>query len=232
MTILKNLITIALCAIAISAISQNGIYWSAPIEVAPSSFGNKSSRVALLSDGSPVAIWGNGSKIYFSHFENGNFTTPIQINTNGISPDIYTFGGLGLATFGDKIFIVFEDFATGVHLVRSDNGGQTFELPVSVFDPPPGEWATIPSVGTDDMGNPLVSVLWELDNETNARYVMIRSDNGGQTFGLPAVASDPADGEYVCECCPSDIYSKGNEVFLVFRNNDNNLTGHVGQPKQ
>ena len=223
MTIQKILTTLALCAITINAISQNGIYWSTPIEVAPSSFDDQSPRVALLSDGSPVAIWGKGSKIYFSKMEGGSFTAPVEINTNGISPDIYSFGGLSIATFEDKIFMVFEDFATGIHLVRSDDGGQTFELPVSVFDPPPGEWATIPSVGTDGMGNPLVSVLRELTNETNARYVMMRSDDGGQSFGPPTVASDPAQGEYVCECCPSDIYAQGNDVFLVFRNNDNNL---------
>ena len=217
------LICLFLIALSTQAISQNGIFWSDPIEVAPSSFDDKSPRVALLSDGTPVVIWGKGSNIFFSKMEGGEFIGPVDINTNGISPDIYSFGGIDLATAGDKIFIVYEDFNTGVHLVRSDDGGATFALPVSVFDPPAGLWATLPSVGADDMGNPLVSVLRELTNETQAQYVLMRSDDGGQTFTQPAVASGPADGEYVCECCTSDIYSQGNVVFLTFRNNDNNL---------
>ena len=197
-------------------VAQNGIYWSPPIEVASPLFDDKSPRIALFDDGSPAVIWGKGSTIYFSRMEGSNFTTPFEINTNGVSPDIYGFGGIDLAIFENKIFIVYEDFVTGVHLVCSHDGGQTFELPVSVFDPPAGEWATLPSVGTDDLGNPLVSVLRELTNETQARYVMMRSNDGGQTFGPPVVASEPADGEYVCECCPSTIYSKGDDVFLVF----------------
>ncbi len=223
MSIHKSLFIFALFTLTTGVNSQNGIYWSSPIEVAPSSFDDKSPRVAILSDGSPVAIWGKGSKIYFSKMEGDEFISPVEINTNGISPDIYSFGGIDLATSGNKIFIVYEDFNTGVHLVRSEDGGAKFELPVSVFAPPAGLWATLPSVGTDDQGNPLVSVLRELSNETQAQYVLMRSDDGGLTFTTPTVANEPANGEYTCECCPSDIYSKGNDVFLAFRNNDNNL---------
>ena len=203
--------------------SQSGIYWSEPMPVAESSFGDDSPKMQVLADGSPVTIWGKTDKIYFSRWENGSFTEPVQLNTNGIPPDIYGFGGLGLATWHDRVFVVFESFGNGIHLLRSEDGGQNWELPVEVFNPPVGEWATLPSVATDDNGNPLVSVLRELANETNARYVMMHSTDGGMTFSDPIVASDPAPGEYVCECCPSTIFSRGNDVWLAFRNNDDNL---------
>lgn len=223
MSIHLKLIAAISCFFVTNGISQNGIYWSTPIEVAPSSFDDKSPKVAVLSDGTPAVIWGKASTIYFSKMEGSEFNAPVIINTNGITPDIYSFGGIDLATSGDKVFIVYEDFNTGVHLVRSEDAGQTFELPVSVFDPPAGLWATLPSVGTDDLGNPLVSVIRETTSETQGRYIFMRSDDGGLTFTMPTVASEPAAGEYVCECCPSDIFSKGNDVFLVFRNNNNNL---------
>jgi len=213
-----------LCVSApMGAIAQNGIYWSEPIAVAESSFGNYSPRIALLADGTPAALWGKNAKIYFSKMQGNEFSAPLEINTNGISPDVYNFGGIDLAADGDRVFVTFEDFTAGIFFILSENGGETFELPVNVFDPPSGEWATLPSVGIDGQGNPLVSVLREKSNETNARYIMMRSDDGGLTFGPPVVASEPALGEYVCECCPSDIYAKGDQVWLVFRNNNNNL---------
>ena len=223
----KKILAIATFATCCQVASgQAGIFWSDPVAVAASSFGGDSPRIALLADGSPIVLWGKSglnAKIYFSWLENGQFTDPVQINTNGIGPEVYSFGGLDLATHGDAVFLVFENFSNGIFLVRSTDGGQTFELPISVFDPPPGDWATLPSVAADDNGNPLVSVIRELANETQARYVMMRSTDGGQTFGPPVVASEPAAGEYVCECCPSDIFSKNDNVWLAFRNNDNNL---------
>jgi hypothetical protein len=206
--------------------AQNGIFWSDPVTVAASTFGDDSPRIALLADGSPAVLWGKSglnAKIYFSRWNNDAFTDPMQINTNGLAPEVYSFGGLDLATHGSHVFLVFENFNNGIFLVRSTDGGQSFELPVSVFDPPPGDWATLASVGVTDAGNPLVSVIRQLTNETEARYVMMRSADGGLTFSLPVVASEPANGEFVCECCPSDIFSKNDNVWLAFRNNDNNL---------
>ncbi len=222
----KILLSGILVFFTLTAYVQNGIHWTSPVTVATASFGDDSPRIALLADGSPAVLWGKsglGAKIYFSRWDNGAFTDPLQINTNGIGPEVYSFGGLDLATHGDAVFLVFENFSNGIFLVRSTDGGQSFELPVSVFDPPPGDWATLASVATDDNGNPLVSVIRELTNETQARYVMMRSTDGGLTFSPPVVASEPANGEYVCECCPSDIFSKNDNVWLAFRNNDNNL---------
>ncbi len=182
--------------------------------------------MGLLSDGRLVAVWGkpgSSPKIYFAHGDGSSFETPVQLNTAGIPPDIYGFGGLDMAVFENKIFVVFENFDLGVQLLRSEDGGATFLPPVSVYDPPASDWTTLASVAVDAQGNPMVSVIQALASEENARYIMVRSEDGGASFLPPVVASEPAAGEYVCECCPSDIRVAGDTVWLVFRNNFDNL---------
>lgn len=202
--------------------AQEGIQWSNPIEVSTSA-ADKIPVVDLLQGNIPVVIWGNNSTIYFSKMIDGEFTSPLELSTGGVSPDIYSFGGIDMATSGNQIYIVFENFTNGIFLIRSLDGGETFEEPVNVIDPVQGKWATLPSIDIDDNNNLLVSVILENANETEANYIVMRSLDGGQSFGLPVEASTTADGDYVCECCPSDLYTKGDNVWLVFRNNDNNI---------
>ncbi|MBI5915770.1 MAG: T9SS type A sorting domain-containing protein [Bacteroidetes bacterium] len=202
------------------------IVWSEPTEVAPSSFGASSPKLALLPGGVPVAVWGKSGtspKIYFSRMSSGSFEAPVQLSTGSIPPDIYGFGGLDLAVSGNRIYVVFENFDAGVHLLRSEDGGQTFLPETTVFDPPASDFTTLASLAVDQGGNPLVSVIRELASETQARYITVRSEDGGLTFLPPVVASEPAAGEFVCECCPSDLLVSGDSVWLVFRNNNNNL---------
>ena len=201
--------------------SQVTVDWSDPIPVVAQ--GNRSPVIGLLSDGTPVAMWGSSGTIYYSRLENGAFTSATEISTGNVSPDIYTFGGLDMAIHQNTVFIVFENFTNGVYLIRSQDGGDNFDAPVNVYDPPPGKWATLASVSTDDQGNPIVSVIFENTNETEGQYILMTSPDGGESFSDPVIASEPADGEYVCECCPSAIHSQGNDIWLVFRNNDNNL---------
>ncbi len=202
------------------------IAWSQPVAVASSTFGASSPKIGKLENGRIAAVWGktgSSPKIYFTTGDGTNFEPPMQLNTGGVAPDIYGFGGLDMAVFGNKIYVVFENFDAGIHLLRSEDGGATFLPPVTVFNPPPIDWTTLASIAVDGQGNPIISVIRELSTEINARYIVLRSENGGESFLPPVVASEPADGEYVCECCPSDMVVSGDSVWLVFRNNFNNL---------
>jgi type IX secretion system substrate protein len=201
---------------------QVGIQWSAPIDVSITS-GNKSPIVGILENGSPALIWGNGSKILFSKMVDNAFITPIELSTGGNTPDIYSFGGIDMDIKENQIFIVFENFDNGVFIIKSSDSGDSFQAPVNVYNPLPGKWATLPSVVIDDSGNPLVSVILENTNETQGQHIMMRSIDGGATFGPPIVANEPAAGDFVCECCPADIYTQGEDIWFIFRNNDNNL---------
>ena len=203
-------------------LAQNGIQWSDPIDVSLTS-GNKSPVVGTFNDGNPVLIWGNGSTILFTKMVDGLFIQPITVPTGSNSPNIYSFGGIDMAIKDNQIFIVYENFDNGIFIIKSSDEGNSFQAPVNVYDPIPGKWATLSSVAIDDNGNPLVSVILENTNETQGQFVMMRSLDAGDTFTSPVVASEAANGDYVCECCPSDIYTAGEDVWLVFRNNDNNL---------
>lgn len=212
---------LVLLCLHVKLAAQNEIQWPEAVEVSTS--GNSSAVVDVLEDGTPVVIWGQGSNIFFSKMENGAFTDPVQVSTGNQSPNIYSFGGLDMAAQGNTIYMVFEQFTNGVFLIRSLDGGNSFDEPVNVYDPVPGKWATLPSVTINDNGDPLVSVILENTNETDGEYIVMHSTDQGQSFSEPVVANGPADGDYVCECCTSTIYAEEEKVWLIFRNNNNNL---------
>lgn len=200
---------------------QTTVQWADPIDIAGGGQGTGSPRIALNPDGSPAVLWGKGGSapaILFSRWQDGAFTTPVQISTGGVSPGIYDFGGLDLAIYGDTVYVAFERIDKGIYLARSTNRGDSFEPPVPVYKSNAGPLVTLPSVAVTPQGVVLVSYLFELANETNAVYHLARSTDGGKTFSQPVVASTPAGGDYVCECCPSDMLCQGDSVWLAFRN--------------
>jgi Secretion system C-terminal sorting domain len=204
--------------------AQNGLLWSAPLPISSLSFGTASPRLTLLSNGNPAAIWGTSNKIWFSKMENGLFIAPQELNTGGIAPGIYDFGGLDIAASGDHIFVVFEKFQQGIFCIRSIDNGATWQTPVTVFSNATGHGSTISSLAVDALGNPMVSFLYQLSNETNANVQLVRSLDAGQTFSVLSDASAPAGGDFVCECCYQDILPAGGDtVFVAFRNNRSNI---------
>ncbi len=208
--------------------SQNGLSWSAPVPVAASSFGNLSPRMALLADGTPVAVWGKTGavpQIWCATWADTAFAAPVQVSTGSIVPGIYEFGGLDLATAGQRVFVVFENFDQGIFLVRSDDGGANWQAPVTVFATPPGMGNTISAITTDATGNPLVTFLLQTSAETDARVQLARSTDGGASFTISGNASAPAgDNGQVCECCYQDLLTAGGDtVFVAFRANRDNL---------
>jgi hypothetical protein len=203
---------------------QNGLLWSTPLPISTLAFGSASPRLTLLPDGNPAAVWGTQTKIWFSKKENGLFLAPIEINTGSIVPGIYDFGGLDIAASGTHVFIVFERFQQGIFCVRSEDAGNTWSAPVTVFSNATGRASTISSVSVDNNGNPMVSFLYQLSNETNANVQLVRSLDAGLTFSVVTNASTPAGGDFVCECCYQDILPTGGDtVFVAFRNNQANL---------
>ncbi|TNE57222.1 MAG: exo-alpha-sialidase [Bacteroidetes bacterium] len=200
--------------------AQAVVNWSDPIPVAPSGLGTASPRLVLDDTGNPMILWGQGGStptIRLARWSNGSFSTPVEVGTGNRTPGIYDFGGLDLAVHQDTVYVVFEHIMPGIYLARSVDGGQTFEDPVAVFTPGAGKIVTLPSVAADNAGNPMVSYLYEAGNESDAVYHLARSADAGASFLPPVVASAPADGDYVCECCPSDIISAGDSVWLAFR---------------
>lgn len=209
--------------------AQNGLSWSPPVSVASVSFGSANPRFALLPGGVPVAVWGKATttpKIWCARWDGSAFTTPVEVNTGGLLPGLYDFAGIDVATAGQKVFVVFEktDSGPGIFLVRSDDGGDTWQDPDTVFIAPSDMLVTISAIAVDGAGNPMVSFLLQTSTETNAHVHLARSIDGGLTFPTSTNASFPVDGGQACECCYQDILPLGGDtVFVAFRANRSNL---------
>lgn len=204
------------------------IFFSDPIPVAENTYGNKAPRISLLEDGSPVVYFGKSGanpSLYVVRGVLGEFETPVSIPINNLDVNLWS-GELGpqIATFGNTIYVVYEVYGDGIYVSTSTDGGDTWADPVSTVDLAPGRYATLPSIGVDLLGNPIVNFITTNSSEQDALFEVVRSLDGGQTFELPTVANVSADGGEVCECCTAGIMSDSDgDIFLSFRNNDNNI---------
>ncbi len=205
------------------------LFISDSIVVSTEGTSTRAPRIALLEDNSPVIYWGksgSNSALYLAIWDNTTaaFGDPISINTGSATADIWG-GSLGpqIVTQGNTMFIVFENYGEGIYCGKSIDGGQTFADPVSVWDAPAGRVATLPSVAISPNGNPVVSFITTNFNEQEALYEVAKSNDGGLSFSLPAVANEVVDGTEVCECCMGSIVAPSeDEIYISFRNNDDN----------
>ncbi len=205
--------------------AQSGLLWSDAITIAPASYGVASPRITMLPGGNPAVVWGELSgHIWFSKWDNGAFTTPLHIETNGTEPGVYDFGGVDIAYGGQKLFIVFENFTQGIFVTRSDDFGASWQTPVQAIGVPGGSATTLSSIEVDADGNPIVTTLFQNSNETNAVVRLARSYDGGNTFTVFSDANEPSTGEFVCECCYQDILPGNDDtIYVAYRNNRNNI---------
>ncbi|MFN0035589.1 MAG: T9SS type A sorting domain-containing protein [Saprospiraceae bacterium] len=205
--------------------AQTTVQWSDSTVVTSTPNPITAPRVALLPDGTPLVTWGVSgnnipSQIWCSRFENGAFSTPVGVVQSPAEPDLFGFGGYEVAVSDSQVFVVFEQIQQGILLARSDDGGLTFDPPTTVQSPISGGYVTISSVTVDGTGNPVVSYIRE---KNGATYQVRRSTDGGFNFDDPVTANTPAPGGAVCECCASDLLASGDSVWMVFRNNNQNL---------
>ncbi|MDO8368683.1 MAG: hypothetical protein Q7T20_17930 [Saprospiraceae bacterium] len=203
--------------------AQTIVQWSDSVVITTTPQPITAPRIALLKDGTPFVTWGTSgspSQIWCARFENGAFTTPVGVVQDPIDPSLFGFGGFDVAVSDSLVFIVFEQIQEGIFLSRSDDGGLTFAPPNLVQGPISGGYATLASVAVDGTGNPLVSYIHD---QNGATYKIRRSEDGGINFLDPVTASTPSDGDAVCECCTSDLITSGDSVWLLYRNDNNDL---------
>ena len=149
----------------------------------------------------------------------------VQIPLGGISLDLWS-GQLGpqIAAHGNSVYVVFESYGEGIFCSRSLDGGQSFDLPVSTVDLEPGRYATLPTITTDNDGNPIVGFITTNASEQDANYEVAVSQDGGVSF-LPTTTVDPpAAGETPCECCPASmVVDTDDNLYVSYRNNIANV---------
>ena len=191
------------------------------------SYGRKSPKIAVNAAGEIMVFWmRTGSEAFFiSTLINGVFSTPVQIPFGGINPNLWS-GSLGpnMASEGDDVYVTFEVYGDAIYVSHSSDAGETWGDPVAAFVPPQGRKATIPVIAVDADGQPYVAYVNTNNSEADAYYGMVRSTDFGETFLAEVDVSIESDGDEVCECCNGHIDVADNgDVYVAFRNNDNNL---------
>jgi len=146
---------------------------------------------------------------------------PIGLVQAPDEPLLYGFGGYDMAVSDSQVFVVFEQQQQGIFLARSNDRGDTFGSPTSVQGAVPGGYAILSAATVDGTGNPVVSYIQYKNGK--ATYQLRRSPDGGFNFDESVIGNAPAPGGAVCECCTSDLLASGDSIWLLFRNNNQDL---------
>ena len=194
-----------------------------PIDVASGDFGNKCPRLVLDASGNPVVFMGKANVgLYVVTSDNGAFNAPQLVPTD---PGIFLSDAEGpdVATWGNTIGLAYQiagEWATGAQFMRSDDGGQNWSASHPIA-PNATEDHFMPIPAFDDNGNPFVAL--KLGSGNSAQEGVLRSEDGGTTWGPAEPASVAAGNGIACECCPSrTIYGNGR-YHTIYRRNNNNL---------
>jgi hypothetical protein len=196
-----------------------------PIEIAPNSYGNKAIRMAMNAAGEPVIAFGTNGHLFVTKWDAAmqGFAEPTEIDDN---ENVFMSDAEGprLASQGDYVVLTYQlagQWATGARSVHSTDGGTTWSEPTAMV-PNATEDHFMPCVAIDDQGNPFAGV--KLGNNPATVYEgILRSPDGGATWLDAVNASANADGNAVCECCPSLPFWAEGRYYDLVRNNNNNL---------
>ena len=187
-------------------------------------------RVAATTGNIPVVIWGKASatsnpgKISSSRWNGTGFSTPLQLNPAGV--DVYAgpSEGPNIAASGDTVFVTYFSIPTNsskIYIVRSTDGGVSFSDTVRA-DHQTTKPPYTPFVAIGQNGNPYLAYEASNTNMSAPEQLFSRSTDGGMSFTNEVNANIMAPGE-PCECCPPSLVVKDSLVFLMYRNNVNNI---------
>jgi len=208
--------------------AQNNISWEPASEVAAPSYQNNFPRIAKDADGNPLISWSNNLDLFFTRWNGNGFEEPIKLNSNDHNIAGPGWMGPDIATHGDTIYAVYKQTPEGdtnkhVWCSSSFDGGQNFNLPVRV-DFIGHNISRFPTVTTDVEGNPVVGFMKFENDFSEPRWVVVRSDDHGMSFGTDVLASDYSSAmAEACDCCPSTIVSSGNTVVMPYRDKNGNI---------
>jgi hypothetical protein len=191
-----------------------------------SSEGYERPRVVITANNSPFVIWSKPStpKAIKSRKWNGtDFDSTVVLVGNNLKPT--GFIGPEIAAKGDTVFLIFESLLHNNHVIylkRSFDGGLTFSDTIRVSDNSNTHKFAMPNISVREDGNPIISYMESLPNWTDWKQVVKTSFNFGMSFSPATDVSVLAPGE-PCDCCQSTLVTNGNNVYLLFRNDDSNV---------
>ena len=221
---MKKIIYLNFLVLFFFNLKAQNINWSNPIEVAPSSFGNDYPRIVLNGNKKPLITWGKGKNIYFSKLEALGFTSPEQLNIEGIDAYVAGWTGADIAARNDTIYVCFmeQDWDGKSYILSSFDNGNNFNRPV-LIENYPDSTSRFPSVTIDEQGNPIVGIMKMTTSGHDPHYVIRRSFDYGESFTTESNAGGWSGNSEACDCCPASIKAVGNTVALFYRDNLSNI---------
>ena len=221
---MKGIIPFFLGLLSIGFAQSNmGLVWGPPITVANGSvYDNVRPQITLADGDIPLVTWASnvaGNKGWVSRKSGSTFDTPYKLNPTG-QINAYTVEGPNIAARGDYAYAVYTKAPTNssaIFLVRSTDAGLTWETPIWVDSLSSGI-PNFANIGVLADGNPIVMYMRQTSNWANPRYVVRQSTDFGLTWQPEVPISGAAPGGLVCDCCTGQVYSNGNRIVGVFRN--------------
>ena len=190
--------------------------------------GNNQPRIVLDAGDNPLVIWGSLGDLKFSKRTNGKFSTPINLNPDGIKIAQASWMGPDIASQGDLVYVVYKQLPEGspnshIYCIKSTNGGASFSAPVRV-DYINDSLSRFPTVAIDDIGNPVVGFMKFHPGFTEPNWVVCRSLDGGESFNAEVAAGNWSSSKAeACDCCPGDLEIGGANTVMAYRDNDENI---------
>jgi hypothetical protein len=221
---MNRIFTLIALLFTLNSYSQSQITWMASSNVASSTYDNNHPRIVLDGSGNPLLVWGRMSdgSAFFSRWTGSAFSTPVKLNPSWMTVANGSWMGPQIAAYGDTMYVVMKrtpeaSDTNHVYLVRSFDGGMTFSAPTRV-DYIADSISRFPTLTTDAIGNPIVAFMKFNPSFLNARWVVAKSTDYGNSFSADVMASGWSNGD-VCDCCPGVIQCSGNTVTMLYRDN-------------
>lgn len=215
------------CALILNILAQGQTLLPllGPLPVAGEAWGNSSPRMVLDGSGHPVVIMGTGGALHCATWDDGAsaFHPPVVVVPEGVF--LSDSEGPRMAAHGDTILVTFMvsgEWATGARGVASFDGGATWGEPFPLVAPTATVDHFMPVPAFDESGEPFV--VLKVGDAPAVFEGLLRPMGAVDGPWLdPINTSGAADGDAVCECCPSAPFAAEGRLWNVVRNNNDNL---------
>jgi len=223
---IKKILNLVAILLVYNVSSSQTLNWSATQSISSSQNGYGRPRIVTTANNEPLIMWTKTStpkSIKASKWNGSSFSTPFDIVPPAFEPT--GFIGPEIASKGDTVYVVFLsklNYNNIVMLITSFDGGLTFSDTVRVSGNSNTHKYGMPNIVVNTDGNPIISYMESSLTWTDWKQMVKVSSDFGNTFSPAFDVSDLAPGE-PCDCCKSSLVANGNEVFLLFRNDDMNV---------
>lgn len=224
---LKLLISTQLICLTLLATSQTGIVWGPEGDVNFTD-NNEQPRIVIDGNNNPMVLWGNSGNVMFSKWNGTAFNSPLALNPGGVVAATASWQGPDIASQGDTVYVVYketpENLSTSpIQILSSFDAGDSWNSPVQV-DNIPDSLSRFPTVAINSAGHPYVAYMKFDPGFLDPRWVVVKSNDYGATFGTDVLASGwSSPTAEVCDCCPAKLVISDDYVAMLYRDNDSDI---------